>query len=575
MAEWQKVTLTVPAAEELSAVQEALLAFVSKFIAINEDVILPALELIATIQQRQDVVATAAAAILDAAARLLDDFIKDAAGYLLVVNPLKPFGRAVAAPNFSLTDLGYLPVQQIIRAPSDTLIGDGGNYGMYRKIVESLYDEGDFSRPQMDEESWVGGFIMVFGSDTYLDLIQGLLQLQNIFGPTIPVPLDGFTLPVPQNLKAKPVTVSNRTTISGVPILDLARVGDDILIGTLSDSEVSQQANLLTRPPFGVRFKWDPEPLVTTKPAFGRFRYKIKKWTIYVKAGSRILPGEDITQYALASAPVLSTAVPVVDQVVTGTVYGAVIQGFLADETYYAAVAYTVEVEDREQGGVRVFGPTFESLSTQRRIRLEEQFPISQFLDGRPPDWIAISSPLAPFPQARQLLAEIRAGIDIVRDTFADVDNELTALIDYIRRRLQQIEDFIERLSTGFGLLDTLFAGFDVGIWVAPFQGRGGNPFFVKTMGDLLLDPNTENRPPFDRGDEVLASMVFLTESATVGAVQDFIAIGKLFTGSLETTGFTGSDINRVEREEPAAAPTTATAQQSLVDLGVTDEDPC
>lgn len=562
MTEWVSASLSVPAATEMNAVKKALLEFLSTFLSINQDVILPALEVLALIQSRQDIAATAAAEALDAIARVLDDFIKDSAGHLLVVNPLKPFGRAVAAPDFAITDLAYIPVKQIIRSPADTLIGDGGNYGLYRKIVESLYDEGDFSRPQMDPESWVGGLVLVFGSDTYLGLLQGLLKLQDIFGPTIPVPLDGFTLPVPQNLKARPVSVSNREVVSGVPILDIAGIG---ILGAAK-----------TPPPFAVHFRWDPVPAIARKPAFGRILYRVKSWTIYVKpGGERIRAGEDLSIYALYTAPVLSTTVPVVKQVLTGAVYGAVLQGFDPAETYYAAVAYTVEVEDQEHGDIRVFGPTFESLSAQRRIKLSEQAPVSQFTDGRPPDWIAISSPLAPFPAFRQLLAEIQAGINVVRDTFADIDNELTALIEYIRRRLQEIEDLIARLSVGFGLLDKLFAGFDLGIWVASFQGRGGNPFFVRTMGDLLLDPNTGNRPPFDKGDEVLAGMVFLTESATVGAVEDFIALGSLFTGPLETTGFTVSDINREEREEEPPVSVTETVTQSLVDLGVTDEDPC
>jgi hypothetical protein len=388
--------------------------------------------------------------------------------------------------------------------------------------------------------------------------------------------MDGFSLPVPQNLKARPISVSNRTTVGDIPVVSMASIGDNILLGTLDASEAAREANALTRPFYGVHFRWDSEPLITTKPAFGRFLYKIRRWTVYVKAGGeKIRAGEDLAQYALASYVVLSTDVPIVNQVLTGAVYGTVIKGFDPEETYYAAVAYTVDVEDQDEETTQTFEPTFESLSAQRRINLNEQTPVSQFTDGRPPDWIAISSPLAPFPEFRQILANIQAGINVIRDTFADVDNELTSLIAYIRRRLLEIEDFIARVSAGFGILDNLFTGLDIGIWVASFQGRGGNPFFVKTMGDLLLDPTTGNRPPFDLGDEVLAGMVFLTESATVGAVDDFIRLGSLFTGSLETTGFTTSDINREEREEPEAVPPTETVQQSLVDLGLTDEDPC
>jgi len=564
MASWTSASLSIPAAEELNAVQEALLGFVQQFLSINQDVIIPLLELLATFQSRQDLVATAAATALDAAARLLDDFIKDSAGHLLVVNPLKPFGRAVSAPNFQVTDLGYLPIQQIIRRPADTLIGDGGNYGMYRKIVESLYDQGDLSRPQMDPEAWVGGFIMVFGSDTYLKLVQGLLRLQDIFGPTIPIPLDGFTIPVPQNLKAKPVTVSNRERVSGIPIITVE--------GVLGEPQ--------TPPPYAVRLRWEPEPLLKRKPAFGNFEYTLESWSVFVKRGrERILPGETLEDHKVYEFPFIQADVPIVRQVLTTSAYGMVVTDLDPDEIYHIAVAYTVEVTDKETGETETFEPTFSSLSAQRRIALSEQAPVSQFLDSRPPDWIAIASPLAPFPPIRQALANIRAVIEVVRDTFADIDNELRGLISYIERRLQEVESIIAQIADGFGFLDNLFQGLDIGIWLATFEGRGGNPFFVKTLGDLLLDPTTENRPPFDNGDEILAAMVFLTESNTVGAVQDFIAFADLFTtDSGASSGFTVTDINREERPADTADTTTdsvETQTQSLVELGLTDEDPC
>lgn len=562
MAEWVNAEFNIPAAGQIREFVEKLNAFLAQAAAINTDIIFPLLRLVAQAQQRQDVAATVAQAVLDLVRNALADFTKDTGGYLLVVPLLKPFARALGPPELFLEDLQDLISLNTLFNPSETLIGDGGNYGLYRKIIESIYDRADLSRPDFPDDAYISGAILVFGSDTYLDTVKGLQSLQNLFGDSIQLPLDNFSVPVPQNIKARAISVSNRATLSGISVID-AKV-----LPFLGEPK--------TPPNFDIHVRWDPEPVTRPLTAYGRFRYSITSWTLFVKPDQKIRQGEDISQYAVQTVKVLNTTIPIAKQVLTGTVYQAVVRNLDPTKTYWVSVAYTVDVEDLDEGTSATFEPAFQALSAQRRVRIAEQTPVTQFVDGEPPDWLAITSPLAPFPQVRQVIAEAQLVLDLLETSLVNLDNAATRHLDFLEDQLEYLAAIIEEISTQTGLIQNTFNGITGGVYAATFSGRGSASYFVSTIGELLLDERTVNRPPFDRGDEAVGAMVFLNVSESATVRDDFMALLNTFIGDADiNTGFTVNDVNRIPRVTTPSSETTESAGPlPLSDLGV-GEDPC
>jgi hypothetical protein len=565
MAEWIDAELNIPGGGALADFTSGLQSFLSNAQRINTDVIFPLLRLIQTLQTRQDAAAFAAQAALDAIRNILADFLKDAGGYLLIVPLLKPFARAVGPPELLLEDIQDLVSLNTLLYPADALIGDGGNYGLYRKIVESIYDRADLSRPDFPDDAYVSGAIMVFGSDTYLNTVNGLLTLQNVFGDSVPMPLDNFSVPVPQNIKARPISVSNRKTLSGISVIEAE------VIPVLGAPQ--------TPPNFDIHVKWDPEPVTRAQPAYGRFRYTITQWTLYVKPEKKIQQGEDLAQYAAKSTQVLNTNIPITGQLLTGTIYQAVIRNLDPTLTYWVSVAYTVQVEDQDEGTTQTFEPSFTALSAQRRVRIQELAPVTQFMDGEPPDWLAIASPLAPFPQVRQAFAQAQNILDLLETSLVNLNNAASDQLDFLEDQLEFLAQIIEDLNNTTNLVQNTFNGVDIGIYAATFSGRGSASYFTSTIGELLLDEATVNRPPFDRGDEAVGAMVFLNVSETAAGAADFLALINTFIGDTSVnTGFTVNDVNRIPYVPPTAAEGEEEAEDTgpapLSDLGV-GEDPC
>lgn len=547
---------------QLGGLQDALEG-ASAVVDVIQDVatvITPILRVLAAFQNRADIGATAVVAALDLLEAALEDVISDSAGHMLVVPLGKPFARAVDRPDLVLQELEDLTVTGVLRAPATTLVGDGGNYGLYRKIVESLYDRGDLNRPQLDPDSVVAGAILVFGADTFLGTIEGLAALQALFGLNLSVPLDNFAIKVPQNLKVRPVAVPSREVMTGFSVVD-ARVFP--FLGAPTDP-----------PPYAAVVTWDDSPVLSRRLAYGRWRAKKVGWRVYCKPNEKIRTAEPVDPWQVAEGEVVSPDVPLIGQTFEGTMNGTMIKGLDPNVTYWISAGFVYELTDPDTGETATIEPGWDALSTQRRLNLSEQAPINQFLDGTPPDWIAIASPLAPFAPLRQFFAELQAMVALTRRSFADFENDVNTAIDGLEQKLTDVAALISRLDELLDELTGAMAGFDIGTWVATFTGRGGNSFFVDEMGRLLLDRATPNRPPFDRGDEAIASIVLLTESSTLGGVQTFLDLmDALFGTSAEPSGFVVSDVNRIPAPEPEVYESPERTQKSLHELGVIDED--
>jgi hypothetical protein len=549
---------------------------------------------VATFQETEDVVSTAITLALNALRGTLDDFISNSAGHLLFVPPIPPFRREPATPQIPVRQLADMVYGLgVVRGALESLIGDGGNSGLYRRFVDSLFDPGDYARPQYRSDAYVGGAILVFGSDSYAETLAGLLALSDVFGDSLNISMDGYSLPVPQNVKARPIAVPSQAALSDLSIVSAAAVGGTrdpygaAVLPILSEPQLP--------PEFGMKVTWDPPKVVTFNVDFGPYVYRIKSWHVYLKPNSKLVPGDVLADYEVHSRelPGSGTATRALgitaNADIVGNVSGCILQDLDPAITYYVGVAYTLEVEDLDSGdGPTTLSPSHETLSGQARVNLSEQAPYRKIQDGLPPDWMAIASPLAVFPKVQQTLAEARAIADLVIANYAAYENELSGLASLAGDALQTILDANDTLTDLISETRQIFTGLDIGIWGASFSGQGGVPYLISAVGELLLDPATGNRPPFHDGDEAISAMVFVTGSESAASVAAFVAVlNTIFGLQTTTTPNVIEDITRLEGpdgpiylDEGANSTSQSLAQNlepaeppAIADLGIDDDD--
>jgi hypothetical protein len=594
MAEWKTANLSFNALAPLLAAVDAL-GNGGKILRPIATAAATLLDLVAQVQQGIDIQAAAIDAAFAVVLAALDDLTADSAGHLLFVPPIAPFRRAPDTPRIPMQALENVAFLRMVNRVSADLVGDGGNYGLYRKFVESLFDRNDFSKPQYSPDAYMGGGVMLFGAESFADIMQGMLSLSALFGDAIRLPVDNYQLPVPQNIKSRPIATMNRSSLNGFQAIGASITGD-----TPRDTQGFVPVLSAPKLPEFVSAKvfWDAPKTVVFDVNFGPLTYSIVSWHVYVKPHERIKAGEDLEQYEVASYDVAPRRLTDSEKrvlgasTVVGNVNGCILQKLRPGTTYYISAAYTTDMEERGVGVVPIV-PTWETLSGQVRFRGEDRLNYTRFTEGTPPDWMAITSPMQAFDQVNQVLLEVRAVVELYRTAFADRSNALSDAAAAIRSVLEGLEFQQGRLQALIERFLGSLAAIDVGVWTATFSGQGGTPFLMRAVGELLLDPRTENRPPFDNGDEALSAMFFVAGAETPGAVSAFVALLSLFLGDADgsfnvlsdmqrtdsrtTTAFLDSGANPAEEEDAANAsqvsPTTQLTQQPLSALGVGKDD--
>jgi hypothetical protein len=533
VAEWQTANLSFNALEPILAAVAALEGAGKAREAVT-DAIATALDVLAAIQQGIDVQAAIVDAAFAAVIAALDELAADSAGHLLFVPPIPPFARIPDTPRIPMQALENLAFLRMVNRVSAELEGDGGNYGLYRKFVESLFDRGDFSKPTYSPNAFIGGGILLFGADSFASIVQGMLSLSGLFSGILQLPVDNYQLPVPQNVKARPVAATNRSALNGFQVISAGYTGDAPL-------DTQGFIPILSRPTLpefvSAKVHWDAPKTVVFDVNFGPLTYTIVSWHVYVKPHEKITAGEDVSQYEVASYNVTPRKLTRAEQSeigtapVLGNVNGVILQKLRPGTTYYISVAYTTDMEERGQLTVPIV-PSWETLSGQIRFRGEDRLGYTNFVEGTPPDWMAISSPMAAFPPVRQALLEVKATVELYRTALGDRSNALSAAADGLRNILAGISLQQGRLERAIEQFLGTLENISIGVWTTTFSGQGGNPFLVNAVGDLLLNPETVNRPEFDQGDEALSALFFVTGSETAGEVDAFVTLLSLFLGA-------------------------------------------
>lgn len=547
MAQWDTANISLDA---LSPIEDALSALGVAASAASRvaDVVATLLTVIDTLQSGVDLGAAAINAALSAAIAILDELANSSPGHLLFVPPIAPFRRDPAAPRIPISRLENLAAVRLVRNAAEDLLGDGGNYGLYRKVVESLFDQGDFSRPNYDSDAHVGGAIVLVGSDSFADIIASVLSLATLFDGALALPMDSYQLPVPQNLKTRPIAARRSSWVGQYQVIDTPIPGDEPVT---EDTFIPTTSRRALPKYVAAKVKWDPPKVVRFDVFFGPLTYTILAWHVYVKPHRPIEAGEELAAYEVASysyelgAREGESSQLLAGAQMLGDAAGCVLQKLRPDTTYYISAAYTVEIRDRAADSLTVISPCTETLSGQSRFRGEDRLPYTQFTEGIPPDWQAISSPIAAFPKLQDVLLQTRATLELYKTSLSSRGGALTRAANALREVLSRIEIRQRFLQEKISLLLNTLSSIDAGVWSATFAGQGGVPFIINSLGELLLDPSTENRPPFDRGDEAVSALVFVTGSNSAAEVQAFLSVLSTFFGAPSEGFVTLSDISQ------------------------------
>ena len=569
---WGKVSVTIPG---ISQIIDGV-GYVKDGIGYYNDgmeIARAVLEFSAAMRAFGDPTSASINAAIDAAQRVFADWadpVAQASGYILDIPLVNPKKERPSPPEIPMNALEHLMVAANVRYPGVDTVGTGGNYGLYRLTVESLYDEKDPSRPILTEDLTVGALIVVYGAKTYLPALNLALNLCELFEGLFSLPPGAGQSPVPQNVKVKPIAAQS---LPRDPDRRIVEVGES------RDGEI-----------FAARITWDRAPVYRRAPGTS-ILYGIYSWHVYIKEGGPIEPGEDLDTYEVISKRIPGMRVPATDVYLQGTYTDAIITGLHPDKTYYASVAYTLvmvdeSVEDKMLAE-RLRYPSMSGLSEQVRIRLREQVPADKFVSGTPPDWVGIRSPIAVVPSLKSHFDRLNGLVDAVQNNLTGYVNELSAAAKSAEKRAADI----------FKALDTVIAAVEriarqieslandnskeAGIWATSFKSEGGKAAFVKKLGEAFLDsdPENDNAPPFTTGNEPAGAFVFVVEGQTPGDVDALLGPLKLLfanddAGDSSTAktirGLGGALAPQNDDSDARVKPQGV----SLHDLGL-DDDPC
>lgn len=342
----------------------------------------------------------------------------------------------------------------------------GGTFGLYRAIVDSLYDVDDANRPDYDQDAYVGCAVFLYGAPTISDFINAATRASILFeagsstGPQTPV--TGYQIPVPRELKVR-------------------------------ESKPGQ---------YDVRFA--PRGVQFARGGVG-VAVTIESTTIYRKYGTRITQDEDLAQYAVVTLDnnARSADIPV-------------------SELCYVCAAHTVLISELKPGGASVrLEPSYEYLSDQVRVAANTHTRRST-TGGRLPDWFMLGSISEVLPPISRVLAELTYVLDTALNATTASKSFLASLRAGLAARERALATWLLAIERALAPL-TLLSDLPAGLYVTSFDGVGGNAALLEGLRSAFSSNNT-TLPPFRTGEEYVGGYVVVVAGTAADPVKRTIA---------------------------------------------------
>lgn len=466
-----------------------------------------------------DPIAALVKKIIDAITELLEGLLHDVGIYLFYV----PFAKKLmtnfaGVGDFTPEEMEWLFGGGIGPKPNDTPSQteerkrlsqfltnvnrySGGNYGFFKTIWDSLYDEGDLNRPMFyGNNDYVAGYVMLIGSDfDPIGFLDDLWRLFGIFGSLFGgIPGLPEDIPVPTNLIATPLSTgqagSYGTSTGSFDVL-LEWDGPGSLINQISDL-----GNIILYPTETaiIRVKNNPNAMIASN--------------IVELAGTR-----ELTVGRLGGTDDMNVeVVAILDKPLVKTTY--VDRNVPLDDTpigdsYYYATAWRLDA----------FESRFVSDDTAPQRKLD-YWQISNVARATPqpahppsirPDWLRTPSLASLFPPLEEFIGRIIGFLKTLEGLIGSVLDQYKAYIEFLKSEVKRYEKLITDILDTIKKLAELLKVPSItgGVYYRPFYGKGGNNFFIQDMlMSLVVDSAADpNAPPFLRGDEWVTGFVLMT----------------------------------------------------------------
>lgn len=436
---------------------------------------------------------------------LMEDLTKSAGCFYLPV-PIQISNAALPnEPLFAPQPDGWASIPMLMLPPIGK--GTGGNYGFMKAVSESLNDQYDILRPQLNDDAHVAGVVVLAGATTYLRILPLIDRLVKLFSGSKNAPagegLANKEFPAPKTLQANLVAAA----VTGV------------------DTIVNRATGKNRGHPAGVRLSWprtDKQTVLSFFPEPATIKIKIKVTKVVVfRSTYPILPNTPYEYLSLAGEDVVDMYKEYEYDGWNNQFYDDTIE---LGKTYFYTVGYRTECT--QEGWPTVTHDPFFMPITHIYIPPEiNAMPRS----GVPPDWLMLPSPLGLIPGVGDFVAKVNMFLDDLEKRLDTGVSKFKLFIDALKKEIERYHNLSQEfLAIIQGFIDLLKAPPDIYLGVYAFAGKGGNAFFLNTLGKALTDPNDPDRPPFDIGDEIVTGFVLMAGSAAYGELTAFIKLLEL-----------------------------------------------
>ena len=380
----------------------------------------------------------------------------------------------------------------------------GGNVGFFRTVVESLYDEGDLSRPQFwSPDDYVGGFILVVGTSLDpLGLLDDIWTLLGFF-KNLTRGSGSIKYPRPEGLKAQVIEGYHQPEVSEYGMFStlLTWKGLDVPVYTLPDL-----AGVILIPDRYaiIRTKNNPNALLAQDVVdlMGSRQLKTgdkfnNNETVVIYEGNY-----DLTQNSYLDTDILTKE----------------------DDSFYYAVAWKLNAVYQ--------GTVYDSVKDKNIVPQELTYntisnvvrvvPYTAVPDSTPPDWHRTPALEDIMPDFASVLRKIVAILEGLLARMTGVLEMWKEYINFLKNEILRYEGIIAAILDEIKrMLERFNFNLKCGIYIRGFVGKGGNYFF---MNDLIqsLSPSYPDSPPFHRGDEFVTGIILMQGGPQV-MVESFV----------------------------------------------------
>lgn len=389
-------------------------------------------------------------------------------------------------------DYLYTLGQDAIDFISNATIQSGGSAGFYRRLYQTLSDQGDVHRPIYNETFAVTGSVIILGGSTLASIDDNIRTIEGIFNVEFRNDPVQRRTPTVQNVRAQQFYTTQTTPAAQSVLLKWDPIDPLSNLASFGDSTAINVQELMI-----IRSK-DPD-----------FRSKFK-WLEVFSAE----PPDDITQLPVTFDTEVIARIRY-DGITSTYIDGSSV--LERNKVFYYCVIPRVTIA----GVVQPMG----NFSNVARVQIGNN-AISR--RSVPPDWKSTPTLISVIPGLEALVTQINAELTALSSRTRNVTGlgaGFARIINQITRYVQQIQNIQRQTQEISQRLRTLSARSTQGIYLTTITvERGGIQAWMVELAKRLSDTSDPTTPNLPAGDLVVG-LVFVSGAPSLAALQPYITI--------------------------------------------------